>query len=158
MKKLIRFTIFAACVSFFNLIIAQETNVNGRDYIERDAPTGMNTIKFIDFSLQRTKEHNNSSYSKKSSTSKYIRVGVESEGVRRTKTRNPQVWALLRNYTDYDYQLEARVQFFDPDMMPSEQQSAWKKIYLPANAIGTYKEFGINPSGVFYVVEVREAR
>ena len=156
LKKYLTF-IAATFITVATSVAADEVKVNGRDYIERDAPTGMNTVKFIDFSLQRTKEKKRR-WSKKTTTKKYIRIGVESEGIRMNRIGNPEVWTLLRNFTDYDYYLEARVQFFDAQQIPSEPQSAWRKISIPKNAIGTYKEFGTNPDSVYYVVEVREVR
>ena len=50
------------------------------------------------------------------------------------------MWAVLRNRTDYPLQIEGRSQFFDADQVPIEEPSAWKRVHLPPNAVGTYRE------------------
>jgi hypothetical protein len=87
------------------------------------------------------------------------KIAVESQGARRTATGTLGVIAQIRNRTDYPQVLEARASFFDSDFAPTEKPSAWTRIHLDPNGVGTYQESSLGAASVaHYYVEVREAR
>lgn len=86
------------------------------------------------------------------------KIAVENVGARRTATNNVEVFAVLRNRTDYPLQVQGRVQFFDGMKAPVEGPSAWQRIYLPPNSIFSYKEFSTRMDASYYYIEIREGR
>jgi len=114
------------------------------------ATVRMNSVNIIDDSLQQWhgREH-----------SKYSKIAVESAGARRTRTGTVEVWALLRNRTDWPLYVEGRTTFFDQDQRPLGQPSGWSRVELPPNASGTYREYSASSHEVaHYVVDIRESR
>lgn len=109
-----------------------------------DARVNLNTVVILDKSLQDRKSG---------------KIAIESSGARRTDTNTLEVYAVIRNRTDFSQQLEARIQFFDQDGVPTEGPSAWQKIYLDPQSVGAYREKSTGVQGVDqYYVEIREAR
>lgn len=86
------------------------------------------------------------------------KIAVQATNWSRTATGNAQVWAQLRNRTDFALQVEARTQFFDASKAPLGKPSAWQRVILSPNTITTYRENSTRPDTAFYYVEVREGR
>lgn len=87
------------------------------------------------------------------------KIAIEDQGSRRTPTGTLEVWAQVRNRTDFPLQIEGRVQFYDSEQSPLEGPTAWKRIMLPANTIATWKESSVKTSEVaYYFGEIREGR
>ena len=90
---------------------------------------------------------------------KRSKIAVESTNSRRTATGTLEVWAILRNRTDFPLQIEGRTQFFDAAKAPAEGPTAWKRVSLPPQSVATYKEYSTNVEGIsYYYIEVREGR
>lgn len=122
------------------------------------AQVRMNSVAILDDSLQRWYVYENSVTGVKEH-GKIGKIAVESTNTRRTPTNTIEAWALFRNRTDYDLQIQCRVQFFDYMKAPLEDPSAWKRIYLPANSVASYKESSIGVHDIgYYYIEVREGR
>lgn len=104
----------------------------------------MDSVGILDRSLQ---DHNRG------------KISIEGTGARRTPTDTVEVWAQIRNRTDYPQQLECRVQFFDEDLAPTEGPSSWQRIYLPPQGLMVYKQasMGIDKLNHYYI-EIREGR
>ena len=118
----------------------------------------MNSVAILDDSLQKWYVYENSQTGVKEH-GKIGKIAVESTGTRRTPTNTLEAWALFRNRTDFDLQLQCRVQFFDTTQAPLEGPTAWKRLYLPSNSVATYKESSINVHNIgYYYIEVREGR
>lgn len=119
--------------------------------LERTAETEYDAVVFTDYDLRRTERRgifgNRETY----------RFTVEDHGKRRTETGTTEVWVRLRNHTDYDYQIQARTLFFDPDRAP-EDTTAWKRFSVPANSLTDYRESSTGTGPMLYRVEVREGR
>ncbi len=110
----------------------------------------LNTVNIIDESLQ--KWHGREA-------GKTGKIAVESTNSKRTATGTLEAWGVLRNRTDYPLQIEGRITFFDQYQVPVESPSAWRRVLLPANGIGAYKEFSTKTSQVaYYYIELREGR
>lgn len=119
---------------------------------ERTAPMEYNTVVFTDYDLSRTwKEGIRGS-------GETYRLSVENHGRRRTETGTTEVYAVLRNHTDYDYQIEARTQFFDQDGVPVDARATWQRSTIPANSVSAYKELSTGTQPLQYRVEVRELK
>ena len=118
----------------------------------------MNSVVILDRDLQVTYVNENSM----TGTKEYghaSKIAVESSGARRTPTGTAEVWTLLRNRTNFPQQLECNVQFFDKSGMPVEGPTAWQRLVLPPNGVGSYKEFSTNTiEGVNYYIQIREGR
>lgn len=90
---------------------------------------------------------------------KSLKIAVESSNSKRSPTGTLKVWAVLRNRTDKPMQVEGRTQFFDGDKVPVEDPTAWKRIFLSPQSIGTYSEYSTNVKEVgYYYIEIREGR
>ena len=86
------------------------------------------------------------------------KVAVEASNWRRTTTGNAEVWAQLRNRTDFGLSLECRVSFYDEQRAPLGAPSSWKRLIFSPNETKTYTEFSTQTNVAFYFVEIREGR
>jgi len=87
------------------------------------------------------------------------KIAIEDQGSQRTETGTLEVWAQIRNRTDFPLQIEGRVQFYDHNQGPLEGPTEWKRLMLPANTIATWKESSVKTSEVaYYFGEIREGR
>ena len=87
------------------------------------------------------------------------KIAIERQGARRNPTGTLNVIVQIRNRTDYPQVIEARTSFFDKGFAPTEKPSAWTRVHLDGNGIGSYQESSIGAAQVaHYYVEVREAR
>lgn len=85
------------------------------------------------------------------------KIAVENAGTRRSATGTVEAWAILRNRTNFNQQIEGRVTFFDTQKGPLEGPTAWQRIILPPNSIDTFKEFSTSISEVgYFYIEIRE--
>lgn len=117
---------------------------------ERTAPVTMNSVVFTDYSLKRTWTGGFFSDGER------YRLSVVQHGQRPTATGTTEVFTVLRNHTDYDYQIEARTQFFDQDGVPTDVKPTWQRTTVPANSLSTYRELSATTQPLQYRVEVRE--
>ncbi len=88
----------------------------------------------------------------------YGKIAVEATNWHKNPTGTAQVWAQLRNRTDFRLGIEARTQFFDMHGAPLDKPSGWERLFLSPNTITTYRENATDPNTAFYYIEVREAR
>lgn len=87
------------------------------------------------------------------------KIAVEATNARRTPTGTVEVWATLRNRTDFPLQIEGRTQFFDSGKAPVEGPTAWQRVFLPPNAVAAYKETSTKVMEIgYYYIEIREGR
>jgi len=85
------------------------------------------------------------------------KIMVQAASARRTPTGTVEVWSRLTNCTDFPLQVEARTQFFDTQQAPSENPTAWKRLYLSPKTFNTYTSSSVNTTGVdYYLIELRE--
>jgi hypothetical protein len=92
-------------------------------------------------------------------SSKAGKIAIESQGARRTATGSMNVIVQVRNRTDFPQVLEARTSYFDAGFAPTENPSAWNRLHLPPQGVGTYQENSMGAANVVhYYVEIREAR
>lgn len=117
----------------------------------------MNSVAILDKNLQTSYVYENSLTGKKEYGSSG-KIAIESTGAKRTSTGTLNVWALIRNRTDYNLTIEARVSFFDSNKIPIEGPTMWFKINLTPNGLNNYKEFSVNNTNIsYYYIEIREA-
>ncbi|MFT5126444.1 MAG: hypothetical protein ACI8W8_000037 [Rhodothermales bacterium] len=86
------------------------------------------------------------------------KIAVEQTSWSRTENGMPQVWALIRNRTDYRLQVEARTRFYDAQQAPLPGPAAWQRISLGPNTTETYRVNGSRADVGFYSIEIREGR
>ena len=108
-----------------------------------NARLNLDTVAILDKSLQNDRSG---------------KLAIESSGGRRTATNTLEVYATIRNRTDFALQIEGRVQFFDAQGVPVEGPTAWTRVFLDPNGITAYKELSTRIDVVHYYVELREAR
>jgi hypothetical protein len=90
---------------------------------------------------------------------RHSKIAIESTNSKRTPTNTLEVWAVLRNRTDYPLQIEARTQFFDSNKVPIEGPTAWQRVHLPPQSLDTYREFSTKTGEIsYYYIEIREGR
>ncbi len=124
--------------------------VQVRDARAPQAAIRLNTVNIIDKSLSNWQGRPEAKYSK---------IAVEQTNSRRTATGTLEVWAVLRNRTDFPLQIEGRTQFFDNYQAPIEGPTAWQRVQLPPNSVATYREFSTRVNEVaYYYIEIREGR
>lgn len=118
----------------------------------------MNSVAILDRELQVTYVYENIL----TGTKEYghpSKLSVESSGARRTPTGTAEVWAILRNRTNYPQQVECNVQFFDRSGAPVEGPTAWQRLVLSPNSVSSFKEFSTHTTeGLNYYIQVREGR
>lgn len=119
--------------------------------LQRTEAVEMNSVIFVDHELNRT-------YKGKlfGETKQIIKVSVDSQGIRTTDGGTAEVWVLLRNHTDYPVQIEGRTMFFDSGMAPVDAKPLWKRVFIPANSLATYKESTYSGDISYYRVELKE--
>ena len=87
------------------------------------------------------------------------KITVQKHASRKSPTGTMEVWATLKNHTDYPLQIEGRTQFFDKDESPTDVGSTWQRVQLPPKGIGTFRDFSTRLQGVeSYYIELREGR
>jgi hypothetical protein len=87
------------------------------------------------------------------------KIAVESTNSRRTATGTLEAWAVIRNRTNNPLQIEGRTTYFDKDKVPCEEPTAWQRLFLQPNSVGTYKDFSTKVHEVnYYYIEIREGR
>lgn len=151
MTKLMK-SLAAAAVCLGLLSGCASKSSSSTDLIERTAPITMNSVTFTDYNLKRTwprgfgQMENGESY----------RLSLVQHGQRPSATSTTEVYVVLRNHTDYDYQIEARTQFFDQDGVPVDVKPTWQRSTVPANSLSTYRELSTTTQPLQYRVEVRE--
>jgi len=117
---------------------------------ERTAPIEYNSVVFTDYDLSR-------SWSRGIlGSGETYRLSVENHGQRQTETGTTEVFAVLRNHTDFDYQIEARTQFFDQDGVPTDARPTWQRSTVPANSVSAYRELSTGTQPLQYRIEIRE--
>jgi hypothetical protein len=86
------------------------------------------------------------------------RIAVESQGARRNPTGTVRVVAQLRNRTEDELRVRARVSFFDAGYAPIDQPSAWQLLVMPPNSIAKYEENSLDAAQVaHYLIEIKGA-
>ncbi|EDM46008.1 YcfL family protein [Marinobacter algicola] len=143
-------TLTAAAMGFGLLAGCASLPSDSTRLAERTAPVTMNSVVFSDYNLKRTWSGGLFGDGER------YRLSVVQHGQRATATGTTEVYAVLRNHTDYDYQIEARTQFFDQDGVPTDVKPTWQRTTVPANSLSTYRELSTTAQPLQYRVEVRE--
>lgn len=143
--------LLSGCGSTSNSVYSDEHPV------QRTQQLQMNSFSFIDHSLNRT-YITKSLFGTIENTDTTVKITIESSGVRNTPSGTIEVWAMLRNRTDYDLQVEGMASFYDNGQAPLDDRSAWKRVYIPANGTALYKESSISNLAQHFMVEFREGR
>ena len=87
------------------------------------------------------------------------KITVERQGGVRLPTGAMEVYATVRNRTNFEQQLEFRTQFFGSQQEPVEGPSAWQRISLPPLGVSTFKGASLAFNNIeYYYIEVREGR
>lgn len=158
MKKLLLVFLGMLTLCSCNTVVNRQVQVGGGatpqqpfqiDQKDGHAPTFLNTVRILDDSLMEINK------SGKHTTRK---IYIERSGIRPTETNTKEVWATIRNETDYPLQIEGRVTWFDQYQYPLEGPSSWKRVFLPPNTAAAYKEFSTRVDVRFYMIDLREAR
>lgn len=83
---------------------------------------------------------------------------VEALFARRTEADTVEITARLVNCTKKPLQVEARSSFLDSNQFPTENISAWQRVFLPPLATGMYRELSVGRGDVaHYLIELRGA-
>lgn len=140
--------ILAACGSTQN-------GYSGSHPVQRTSTNELNSIVFIDHSLNRTDITQTPFGEKVRDT---VKVTLDRSGITNTATGQLEVWTMIRNRTDYDLQIEGKALFFDANQAPLMDESMWRRVYVPANGTAIYKETSLNNNAQYFLVELREGR
>jgi len=121
-----------------------------------------NSVVILDKSLQDM-SYNNKKFlfwqTKEEDKRNVGKIAIESTNSRRTPTGTLEVWAVIRNRTNYPLQIEGRTTYFDKDKVPCEEPTAWQRLFLQPNSVNTYKELSIKINEVnYYYIEIREGK
>jgi hypothetical protein len=125
------------------------------------AQTRYNSVAIIDKSLQDWSHPRKKFlfWEVEESEKNVGKIAAESTNSRRTSTGTLEVWAVIRNRTNYPLQIEGRTTFFDRDKVPCEEPTAWQRLYLQPNSAVTYRDFSTKLHEVnYYYIEIREGR
>ena len=86
------------------------------------------------------------------------KLAVEGAGQSTTATGGREVWVSLRNLTDYQQNIEARVTWYDSSERPVDGPSAWGRVFLTANGGQTWTSQSVHPAASQFYIEIRELR
>jgi hypothetical protein len=87
------------------------------------------------------------------------KIAIEATNSRRSATQTLEVWAELRNRTDFPLTIECRVRWYDKSKAPVDEPTAWQKVFLEPNSLGVFKELSTSVYEIaYYYIEIREAR
>jgi hypothetical protein len=159
--------LLCACTTIVNAPEGAAPGVRVRDARAPQARIRMNTVAILDKSLQtweqRDVKHEPAWLSifcnGVPQNTQWSKITVQATNARRTPTGTVEVWATLRNRTDYPLTIDGRTQFFSRDDSPLEGPSAWQRVHLPPQSVATYKELSTNVTEVgYYYIEIREGR
>lgn len=146
-------TIYSGMVSAASYTHTNYSNVKTKqqnDGFEKQ----INSVVYIDHTLNRY-EINRSPLPDR----KVVKVTTERFGSRISETGTLKAWAILKNRTEYDLQLEARVTFMDDELVPIDgDTSSWKRMYLPAGSVGTFRDSSLSFDATHFMIEIREGR
>jgi uncharacterized protein YcfL len=136
--------VLAGCQSSKTIYEGPQPGERVRDDRAPYARVNLDTVVIIDKALQT--QHSG-------------KLAIERSGARRSPTGTLEVFAVIRNRTDFPQQIELRTQFFDSSGAPVEGPTAWKRVILDTQSVNSYTEFSIGTSNIaHYYVEVREGR
>lgn len=141
----------------FALTACQTTTngYSGHNPVQRTETNELNTIVFVDHNLNRTELVATPLGKKAKST---VKITIDRSGFRTTETGTTEVWTVLRNRTDYDLQVEGKALFFDAGQAPLDDESVWRRVFIPANGTAVYRETSLNDRAEYFLVELREGR
>lgn len=149
MKKLL-----IVLISIFGINnVSAETVIHDDKIEQRREGLTLNKVIFVDHELNRVELN-----TRKKTKHHTIKVSLQKVGGRRSPTGTLEIWSVMKNHTDHDLQVEGRAMFFDRDEIPLDDQTAWKRMYIPANSFATYREYSLSPEASFYIIEIREGR
>ena len=83
------------------------------------------------------------------------KIAVEQTGATRTATNTLEVYAVFRNRTKYDQQIQVRTQYFGSVREPNEGPHEWQVVFLPPNGIETYRTNSRGTTAAYYYIEVQ---
>ena len=161
------FAVLAACSTVVDVREGPAPGVRVRHPEAFQARIRMNTVAIVDKSLQTWEQRDmrvepdwlSIFCNGAPQNTQWSKIAVEATNARRTPTGTVEVWATLRNRTDYPLAIEGRTQFFNRDESPLEGPSGWQRVDLPPQSVGTYKELSTNVTDVgYYYIEIREGR
>jgi hypothetical protein len=114
----------------------------------------MNTINIIDKRIQRT--HRVMVRGTQIEQHTFGKIGVEGAGQKTTQTGLREVWAQLRNLTDYTQVILVRTTWYDAQEAPVDGPSAWDRIHFPQNGGEIYRTQSVHPDAEYFYIEVQE--
>lgn len=148
-----------SCVVLLGLFVtACQTPTNGysgHNPVQRTQDNELNTIVFIDHNLNRTEVINTPLGERAKST---VKVTIDRHDFETTETGTAEVWAVLRNRTDYNLDVEGKAMFFSANKAPLDDESVWRRVTIPANGTAVYRETSLNDRGEYFLLELREGR
>lgn len=155
MKALLKFSALAALAWTLSACQTTTNGYSAHHPTQRTQTNELNTIVFIDHNLNRT-EIINTALGKKAKTT--VKITIDRSGFRSTDTGTAEIWAVLRNRTDYNLQVEGKAMFFDADEIPLDDESVWRRVHVPANGTAVFRETSLNDQAEFFLLELREGR
>lgn len=135
---------FAGCETHEGAMVGQRVDSSRAP----NATIHLNEVVILDRSLQDTRERQRAG-----------RIAIERKGAVRKDNGALEPHVTIRNRTEYQQQIECRVQFFGADEEHVEGPSAWQRLILPPHGIATYRETSLGTDNIeYYYIEVREGR
>jgi len=84
------------------------------------------------------------------------KVAIEAQGNRWTETRRLQVFANIRNRTDFVQSIDVQTLFKDEAGFPLRDETAWTRIILDPNATANYTATSLDDRARKYTIRIRE--
>ena len=88
----------------------------------------MNSVVFVDKSLNFVK---NGGFA--SGDINVRKLSVDRHGFKELATGSMEVWAVIKNHTDYDQEIQVGTQFYDVDQVPSEYAAVPQRLFITKN-------------------------
>jgi len=109
----------------------------------------MNSVVFVDKSLNFVK---NGGFV--SNEVNVIKLTVDKHGSKALPSGSMEVWAVIKNHTDYDQEIQVGTQFYDIDQAPSEFEAVQQRMFITKNSTKTYRQTSVKQNMKFYRVEI----
>jgi len=113
----------------------------------------LSSAVFIDKSLNMTVENKITG-----NEINYRKLSIDKHGSRNTETGTMEAWAIIRNHTDYDQEIQVNAVFYDQDQVPSAFKATPQRLFIKNNSTATFRQTSVDQNVKFYNIEIDGAK
>jgi len=133
-------------IGLFSLVILTACSAN-------KTKEPLSSAVFIDGSLNSTVENKITG-----SEINYKKLSIEKHGSKETPTGTMEAWAVIRNHTDYDQEIQVNAVFYDDDQVASKFEATPQRVFIKKNSSATFRQSSVEQDMKFYNIEINGAK